>query len=74
MNMTTTKFPAKEGWIRMDGTLTKATPLSEDEIKNLVSMNKVDDYEWGKVEQHGKKLKVIMRHKSKNSSLNIYEH
>lgn len=59
--MKTSKFPASDGWIRMELSMKTATPMSEAEIKELASFGKPDLYEWGLVEQYGKKVKVINR-------------
>ncbi len=53
--------PRNEGWIRGVYTLYKAEPMNADEIKKLVSFGKPELYEWGPVEQHGKKLLVFSR-------------
>lgn len=47
----------------MDLTLTSKTPRSEEELKRIASFGTPDDYEWGKVEQYGAKVKVICRSK-----------
>jgi hypothetical protein len=62
------RFPASEGWIRMTLEMKDATPHSEAEIKQFASFGKPDDYEWGKVEQHGKKIIVINREKKKTEA------
>lgn len=56
-------YPKKDGWMRMQLTMTSKTPRSEDEIKKLVTFGKTDDYEFGPVEQYGAIIKVILRHK-----------
>ena len=61
--MSAKQFSSSEGWIRMECTLNKKTPLSEAEIKTIVTFGKPDEYEFGKVEQYGAKLKVIYRSK-----------
>ena len=58
-------YPANEGWIRMDATLTSSKPLAEEEIKNIVSMGKPEDYEFGPITQHGARLRTVTRHKSR---------
>ncbi len=61
--MSTKQFPSKEGWIRGEFILNKKTPLSVAEIKTIVTFGKPEEYEFGKVEQYGAKLKVIYRSK-----------
>lgn len=61
--MNAKKFPANEGWLRMELTMKDKTPHSEAEIKSFASFGKPDDYEFGKVEQHGAKILVICRQK-----------
>ncbi len=53
--------PASEGWIRGKYELVHANPLSEDQIKRIVSFGKPEDYEFAHIEQNGKWLKVTYR-------------
>ena len=57
--------PASEGWVRVTLTLTSKKPFSEDDLKQMASVGKPEEYEWAKVEQYGNKVKVIYRHQSK---------
>ena len=45
-----------------------ATPLSELEIKKIVSWGSVESYEFGLVEQYGKTVKVIYRKREERSA------
>lgn len=56
-------FPASEGWLRMTLTLKVETPLAEEELKMLASWGKPERYEWGRVTQSRKTVKVIFRQK-----------
>ena len=61
--MSKSKFPAKDGWIRMELTMTDKTPRSVEEIQNMTSWGKPENYEFGKIEQYGAKIVVIAREK-----------
>ena len=58
-----TKYPPSEGWLHMDLYLSNAKALGEAEIKKLVLPKGEDPAltEWGLIEQHGKRLKVVVR-------------
>lgn len=62
------KFPESEGWVRARLTMKTATPLSELEIKKIVSWGSVESYEFGLVEQYGKTVKVIYRKREERSA------
>ena len=58
-----TKYPATEGWLHMDLYLSNAKAIGEAEIKKLVLPKGEDPTltEWGLIEQHGKRLEVVLR-------------
>ena len=57
------RFPPKEGWMQFSFVMATDKPMSEMGIKtmSLIGIGQVEDYEWGKVEQRGKKIVVIRR-------------
>lgn len=69
VEMSNSKYPFSEGWIKMAITLTSATPMSATEIKALVTWGKPDDYEFGSITQSGKKLVVYTRHLSRSVAI-----
>jgi hypothetical protein len=56
-------YPPEQGWIQMQLYMHNATALGEAEIKKLVLPKGEDPArtEWGPIEQHGKRIKVILR-------------
>lgn len=61
--MSKKQFPVEEGWLHMELTMRDKTPRSEAELKAIASNGEADSYEFGKVEQYGAKVKVILRQK-----------
>lgn len=62
---TAKKFPADQGWIRMELTMRDKTPHSEEELKRIASVGKPGEYEFGPIVQYGARVKVILREKSR---------
>lgn len=60
--MSKSKFPTSEGWLHIKMEMTTSKPRSEEEIKKIAAFGRPPEaYEWGLVEQHGKKIHVIYR-------------
>lgn len=66
--MSKAKYPTSEGWLHIKMEITTAKPRSEEEIKKIAAFGRPPEaYEWGLVEQHGKKVKVIYRPLNRSS-------
>lgn len=60
--MSKARFPTSAGWLHMKLEMKTSTPRSEADIKTMVLMGRSPEaVEFGLVEQHGKKIKVVMR-------------
>lgn len=57
------QYPPSEGWLHRVMDMYNAKALGEAEIKKLVLPKGEDPAlsDWGPIEQHGKRLKVIVR-------------
>lgn len=57
------QYPPSEGWLHMSLFMHNAKALGEAEIKKLVLPKGEDPNlsDWGPIEQHGKRLKVVVR-------------
>ncbi len=55
------RFPTSEGWTHATFTMRTTKPWSEEAIKKLATVGNPDAYEFGRVEQYGKSIRVIYR-------------
>lgn len=56
-------FSPEDGWLTLTLTLKNKKPRSEDELKKIGSFGHPENYEWGRVEQYGAKVILVMREK-----------
>lgn len=61
------QYPPSEGWLHITMELYNAKALGEEQIKKLVLPKGEDPAlsDWGPIEQHGKRLKVVVRSPSR---------
>lgn len=56
-------YPKEEGWMRMTVTHVSAKARSEEEIKRIITLGKVELFEFGPVRQYGKRVQAVLREK-----------
>jgi hypothetical protein len=68
------KFPTKGGWVHADIHLRNRYPIGDEGLqacKNLITGGQPDGFEFGLIEQHGDRLKMITRLRFKCSDCEL---
>lgn len=63
-----TLYPSDQGWIRLELTLKTADRLSDEQLRKLVTLGRVEEYEIPYVSQSGRKIVAYSRHQSRKPS------